>query len=122
MSSENPISDEDLNKEFDGYLKSLKWQMIQTRIFKDAEIRISNEEVITFTKGLMLNNYAQYGIPAPEDAELEASARNMLSNKEQANGIYDQLAEQKLTSFFKSNMSLKMKPLTYEVFVQELKK
>ena len=122
MSSENPISDEDLNKEFDGYLKSLKWQMIQTRIFKDAEIRISNEEVITFTKGLMLNNYAQYGIPAPEDAELDASARNMLSNKEQANGIYDQLAEQKLTSFFKSNMSLKMKPLTYEVFVQELKK
>ena len=122
MSSENPISDEDLNKEFEGYLKSLKWQMIQTRIFKDAEIRISNEEVITFTKGLMLNNYAQYGIPAPEDAELEASARNMLSNKEQANGIYDQLAEQKLTAFFKSNMSLKMKPLTYEVFVQELKK
>jgi len=46
----------------------------------------------------------------------------MLSNKEQANGIYDQLAEQKLTAFFKSNMSLKMKPLTYEVFVQELKK
>jgi trigger factor len=39
LSSEKPVSDEDLDKEFDAYLKSLKWQLIQTKIFKENNIQ-----------------------------------------------------------------------------------
>ncbi|MCE2686547.1 MAG: trigger factor [Cryomorphaceae bacterium] len=63
-SSEKPVSDEDLDREFDAYLNSLKWQLIQTKIFKDNNIQLTNEEVINYTKSLVLGNYAQYGLPA----------------------------------------------------------
>jgi trigger factor len=118
VSSEKPVSDEDLDKEFDAYLKSLKWQLIQTKIFKDNNIQLNNEEVITYTKSLLAGNYAQYGIPAPEDAELTETATRLLKNKEQANGIYDRLAEQKLTEFFKITVKLNSKAVSYDEFVE----
>lgn len=122
LSASSPISDADIDKEFDDYLKSLKWQLIQSKIFKDSNTQLVFEEVMAFTKGLIVSNYAQYGLPAPEDQELEASARELLSKKEQANNIYDQLAEVKLTQFFKTHASLKMKPLSYDDFVAEMRK
>ena len=116
-SSEKPVSDEDLDREFDAYLNSLKWQLIQTKIFKDNNIQLTNEEVINYTKSLVLGNYAQYGLPAPDDAELTDTAKRLLQNKEQANGIYDRLAEAKLTTFFKGTVSMTKKELAYDDFV-----
>lgn len=116
-SSEKPISDQDLDSEFAAYLNSLKWQLIQTKIFKDNNIQLTNEEVIDYTKSLVLGNYAQYGLPAPDDTELVDTAKRLLQNKEQANGIYDRLAEAKLTAFFKNTVSLTKKELPYEDFI-----
>jgi trigger factor len=118
MTNEKPLTEEDINAEFDAYLKSLKWQLIQTKIFKDNNIKLDQEEVIEYTKNLLIGNYAQYGMPAPDDKELAETAIRLLQNKEQANGIYDQLAEQKLTDFFKSMVSLVAKPVSYDEFVE----
>jgi trigger factor len=118
MTNDKPVTEEDINLEFDSYLKSLKWQLIQTKIFKDNNIKLDQAEVIEYTKDLLRGNYAQYGIPAPEDAELSETAIRLLQNKEQANGIYDQMAEQKLTDFFKSMVSLVAKPVSYDEFVE----
>ena len=118
MTNEKPLTEEDINAEFDTYLKSLKWQLIQTKIFKDNNIKLDQEEVIEYTKNLLIGNYAQYGMPAPDDKELAETAIRLLQNKEQANGIYDQLAEQKLTDFFKSMVSLVAKPVSYDEFVE----
>jgi trigger factor len=116
-STEKSVSEEDLEREFDAYLNSLKWQLIQTKIFKDNNIQLTNEEVINFTKSLVIGNYAQYGLPAPDDAELMETAQRLLQNKEQANGIYDRLAEGKLTAYFKSTVAMTKKELAYDDFV-----
>lgn len=118
VSSEKPVTEEEISAEFDAYLKSLKWQLIQTRIFKDHNIQLTNQEVMDFTKSLLVGNYAQYGLPAPDDQELTETAARLLQNKEQANGIYDRLAEQKLTDFFKSTVNLVKKEVKYDDFIK----
>ena len=117
LSSEKPVTDEEIDTEFEAYLKSLKWQLIQTRIFKENNIQVSQEDALNHTKGLLIGNYAQYGMPAPDDAELVETAKRLLTNKEQANTIYDQLAEKKLTDYFKSTVNLKTKEVSYDDFV-----
>lgn len=117
LSNEKPISDEQIENEFDGYAKNLKWQLIQGNIFKTNQIKLENQEVVEFTKGLLVSNYAQYGIPAPEDNELTASAMQVLKNREEATRIYDMLAEQKLTNYFKSTVKLNEKEVSYDEFV-----
>ena len=121
MSNEKEITDEQIEAEYDGYAKGLKWQLIQGKIFKDNEIKLENEEVIAYTKGLLVNNYAQYGMPAPADEELTKSAMEVLQNKEEGNRIYDMLAEQKLTTFFKDTVKLNEKAISYDEFVEMAK-
>ncbi len=118
LSNEKEITDEQIEAEYDGYAKGLKWQLIQGKIFKDNEIKLENEEVINFTKSLLVSNYAQYGMPAPEDKELTASAMQVLQNQEEANRIYDMLAEQKLTTYFKDTVKLTDKEISYDEFVE----
>lgn len=118
MSNEKEISDEQIEAEYDGYAKGLKWQLIQGNIFKTNDIKLDNEEVIDFTKGLLVSNYAQYGMPAPEDKELTASAMQVLQNQEEANRVYDMLAEQKLMTYFKETVKLNEKEISYDDFVK----
>jgi trigger factor len=122
LSNEKPIDDETLNKEFDGYLKSMKWQLIQGKLFKDNDIQITNEEVMDFTKSLLVSNYAQYGMPAPDDKELTDTAMRLLKDKEQVNGIYDRVTEKKLSDYFQANVPMKEKKLSYDDFVKKASK
>ncbi len=112
------ISDEQIEKEYDGYAKGLKWQLIQGKIFKDNDIKLEHEEVINFTKGLIISNYAQYGMPAPDEKELTESAMRILQNKDEANRIYDMMAERKLTEFFKQTVKMNEKAISYDDFVE----
>lgn len=117
LSNEKKITSEQIEAEYDAYSKSLKWQLIQGFIFKSNDIQLNNDEVIDFTKGLLVSNYAQYGIPAPDDKELTDSAIRVLSNKEEANRIYDMIAEKKLTNYFKETVKMNEKKVTYDDFV-----
>lgn len=117
LSNEKPISDEQIEAEYDNYAKDLKWQLIQGHIFKANDIQLDHKEAIEFTKGLLVNQYAQYGLPAPEEGELTSQASKALANREEANRIYDMLAEAKLTQYFKSTVKLNNKEVAYDDFV-----
>ncbi len=118
ISNDKEVTTEQIEADYENYSKSLKWQLIQGNIFKANDIKLENEEVIEFTKGLLVNNYVQYGMPAPEDGELTKSAMEVLQNREEANRVYEMLAERKLTQFFKETVSLKDKEVSYDEFVE----
>lgn len=117
LSNEKPITMEEIEAQFDGYEKGMKWQLIQGHIFKANNLKVEQPEVIEFTKGLLVSQYAQYGIPAPEDKELTASAIQVLQNKDESARVYDMLAETKLTQYFKSTVKMKEKEVSYDDFV-----
>lgn len=117
-SQKEPISMEVIENEYEGYSKGLKWQLIQNAIFKNNDIKIEREEAIEFTKGLLVSQYAQYGIPAPEDEELTKSATQVLSNKEEADRISEMIVENKLTEFYKSTVKLNDNEVSYDEFVK----
>lgn len=112
------ITMEQVESEYDEYARSLKWQLIKNNIFKEAELKVEREEAVEYTKGLLLNQYAQYGMPAPEDKELEASAMQVLGDAKEAQQIYDMIAEEKLTKYFKETVKLDEKEVSYDDFVK----
>jgi trigger factor len=118
LSNEKPISAEQVEADYATYSKDLKWQLIQGHIFKANDIKVDQNDALEFTKGLIVNQYAQYGIPAPEDAQLVSQAQQALKDRNEANRIYDMLAEAKLTEFFKSTVKLTDKEMSYDAFVE----
>jgi trigger factor len=118
LTNEKPISMEEIDSQFDGYEKSMKWQLIQGQIFKDNDLKLDQKEVLEFTKGLLINQYAQYGIPSPEEKELNEAAIRVLSNKEESSRIYEMISETKLTEYFKNTVKLNEKLVPYDDFIK----
>ncbi len=118
LSSEKPMDAAELENLYPEYEKSLRWQIIQGKIFKENNLQLKQEEVIGFAKDLILKQYAQYGIPAPEDKDLTASANQLLTNKEESNRIYDMIAETKLIEFVKATAKLADTKVSYDKFVE----
>ena len=118
-SSKEEITAAQVEADFENYKKSLKWQLIQNKIIKDNDIKVENAEIIEYTKGLLVNQYAQYGMPAPEDAELEEQVKSVLQNQEEANKIYDNVYSVKMMNFFKETVKLNEKELPYDDFIKE---
>lgn len=118
-SSEKEVTREELDADFDNYAKSLKWQLIQNKIIKNNDIKVEPDEVMEYTKGLLVNQYAQYGMPAPEEDQLVSQASEVLKNREEANKIYDNIYGSKMLAFFKETVKLNEKSLPYDDFVKE---
>ncbi|TNE55994.1 MAG: trigger factor [Bacteroidetes bacterium] len=118
MTNEKPITMEEIEQDYPNYEKGMKWQLIQSAIFKENNIKLESAEVIEFTKGLLLNQYAQYGMPAPEEKELMASVTKVLSNQQESARVYDMLAENKLTQFFKETVKTSEKLVSHDEFMK----
>lgn len=115
----NNLTMAEVEADFENYKKSLKWQLIQNKLLTDNELSVKPEEAVEYTKGLLVNQYAQYGMPAPEDKELEVQAKNVLSNQEEANKIYDNIYGSKLLQHFKEVVKVDEKELDYDAFLKE---
>jgi trigger factor len=118
LSNEKPITLEEIEAQIENYEKGMKWQLIQGKLFKDNNLQVQYPEILEYTKGLIVSQYAQYGIPTPEDAELTKTAAQVMADKNESNRIYEMLADRKLTSYFKETVSLKKKEVSYDDFVE----
>jgi trigger factor len=119
--NEKPLTYEQVNAEFDQYGKSLKWQLLENKILKDNEIKVSNDEALEHTKKLITEQYARYGKMDVTDEELTATANKILSKEEEAKKIYEGLYDQKAMELFKAVFTIEDKEVSYEEFFNSAK-
>ena len=109
---------EQVEAEYEQYSKSLKWQLIENKIIKDNDLEVKNEDVVAHTKELIVQNFAQYGQPAPEDKKLDEIATQVLTNEEERKKVYNQLYDAKTLMLYKEKFKLTEKTVTYDEFVK----
>ena len=117
--NEKPVTPEQVESEFEGYSKGLKWSLIENKIIKDNNIQVTNDEVIGSVKQLILEQFGKYSpTPMPEE-ELNKTVQRVLSNKEEAKKIYEKLYGEKVMTLFKSKFTLENKELAYDDFFKK---
>jgi len=116
--SEKPLTVELIDKEYDMYSKSLKWQLIENKILEQYNIKVTNEDSLSYTKQLVAMQMKQYGQPEAEDKQLADIANNILKNEEEKKKIYNQLFDQKTLKIYKENFKLNKKSITYDDFIK----
>jgi len=122
VAGENPMTPEQAAEEFDKSEKGLRYQLIEGKILKDNELQINFEELKDFAKGFVKTQMAQYGQLNPEEKELDDIVQRVLSNQDETKRLQEQLVSQKLLSFYKENITFKVKEMNYEKFVKEVYK
>jgi len=119
VAGEEPLTDEAAAAEYNRSEKGLRYQLIEGKISKDNNLQVTFDELKEFAKGFIKSQMAQYGNPNPEEKELEEIAGRILSNQEEAKRLSEQLMSQKLLTFFKENVKLKIKEISFDDFVKE---
>ena len=115
---ENRLDEKEAAMEYEKSEKGLRYQLIESKIVKDNEIKIDHDQIKDFSKDLIKTQMKQYGQNSPEEKELESISQRILSNKDEVKRISDQLLSKKLIDLFKSNLKFKNNKVSYEKFIQ----
>ncbi|HEY0030619.1 MAG TPA: trigger factor [Bacteroidia bacterium] len=117
--NDKPVTLEQVESEYDGYTKGLKWQLIENKIIKDNNLQVTNEEIVEHTKELILEQFGKYNPTPMSDEELDQTAKRVLSNEEEAKKLYEKLYGQKVMNLFKSKFTLENKAVAYDDFFKK---
>ena len=115
---ENRLDEKEAAMEYEKSEKGLRYQLIESKIVKDNEIKIDHDQIKDFSKDLIKTQMKQYGQNSPEEKELESISQRILSNKDEVKRISDQLLSKKLIDLFKSNLKFKNNKVSYEKFIE----
>ena len=116
--SEEEVTLEQIEKEYDMYSKSLRWQLIENNILENFDVKVSAEEVEGHTRSLIAMQMGQYGQPVPEEDKMNEIVANVLMKEDERKKVYDQLYDVKTLALYKENFKLTEKAISYDDFVK----
>ena len=116
--NEGKFSMEEIEKDFDQFLKMFTWNYLQKHFIKADNLSVSKEEAEAEAKALAAAQFAQYGMPsAPEDM-LAGYAEKILADKDQGQKIYEKLYEVKVVEDVKSKVKVTEKAVSADDFAK----
>ena len=118
--NEGKFSMEDIEKDWDLFIVDYKWQMVRNYLMNKYNVKIEEADLLASAKGFAAYQFAMYGMNNVPEEQLEAFAKNILSQEEQGRRILDQVENEKTFAAVREVVSLKKKKISVEKF-RELK-
>ena len=116
--NEGKFTMEDIEKDFEGFIKMFTWNYLQKHFIQAYELTVSEDEVNAEAKEFAKAQFAQYGMPSAPEEMIENFSKQILSNKEQAQKIYEKLYELKVVEYVKSQIKVSNKSVSAEDFAK----
>ncbi len=114
-SGEAQIKPEDIDTHYDEYARALKWQIIESKIVADHDIKVTPDDVRE-----QIMSYFQ--MPGEIDEEtrkrLNDISESIMQNEEEVKRIYDQLLDTRMRDLLKSTVKLRNKEISYDDFIK----
>jgi trigger factor len=121
--NEGKFTREQLDKDFEQFTGDLKWQLVKSRISRENNIKITEEELRAFiTYNLRMQFLQYYGITDVPEENLAKYVEEALKNRSEIQRYSEKLIENKVFDLVKKNINLDEKEITLEKFNQMLEK
>jgi trigger factor len=117
-SSQGQVTDSVLDKEYEQYIRGLKWDLIKTKIADDNGIKVEAEEVKNKAKELITAQFGGPAFAAQFGDKLDSFADNYLSGEEGKNfmRLYNQLKQEKIMHLIREKVTLQEKKVSVDEF------
>lgn len=116
LATNEKMTAEEVDKDFDAMLKDLKWYIIKDKIAKANDLKIEAADIDAEARKLAKIQWAQYGmLNVPEDI-LANYVAEMKKQKETLKNLADKALEEKVLAAIKSQVKLDTKSTSYEDF------
>ncbi|MGB8703954.1 MAG: trigger factor [Gillisia sp.] len=119
---EKPLTEDEAKEEYDKSEQGLRFQLIEGKLIAENDLQVKFEEIKSFTNERIKEQMAQFGQTDPSQKELDDITARVLSNQDEVKRLSEQIMNEKLLAFYKENIKLEEKEVTYEDFVKEIYK
>lgn len=122
--NEGSISEEQVEKEFDAYVRDLRWNLIINKISEDKDIKAEHEDVKAKARELIEEQLGQSGLLQQLGDNLDPFVDNYLQGDNGNNymQVYNQARTEKIFAFVEENATIEEKEITVEEFKEEVDK
>jgi trigger factor len=118
VSQKDKITEEDLNKDFDNYIKELKWSLIINKVAEENDIKVEHKDVVDSAKELIKAQFASYGMSENLTENLDAFAENYLQGNDGQNymNTFNKVRNDRIMEFIYDKTELSFKKVNPEEF------
>jgi len=114
---EKKLSPAEAEVEYARSEKGLRFQLIEGRAMAQSDIKITFEDLKSFTTKSIRQQMAQFGQTNPTDEEVQGIVARVLANQDEVKRLSDQVVAEKLLELFKEKANPTTKEVTYEEFI-----
>ena len=125
LATNEGISEADLDKDFEHYVRDLKWTLIKNDIAKDNDdVKIEYVDTVNYTKKMFQAQFGGMELNAEMDKNIEVMANNYLqqNNGEHYMTVFNQLRSEKIMDVLKQKAEISVKKVTRKEFEKKAEK
>lgn len=119
--NENKLTAEKLDEDFDNYLRSMRWQLIENQIIKDHELNVTDKDIQHYIRSYFTAQFFKTDEEKEDEStkeRLDSLVKMVMENKEEVKKIYDHIYDNRLRELLKSTIKINNKEISYEEFVK----
>ncbi len=122
-SSNNELSEEQIESEYGDFTKNLKWTLIKEKIARDQDIKVDPESVRTHLVNNFKQQFAQYGYGAGMDLDFDSIGERLMQDQKAVQRGYEEVLADKVFDQIVSTVQFDEKKVNqeeYQDIVKEL--
>ncbi len=112
--NEGKFTMEEIEKDFQLFLKDFRWQYIRQYIMKEQKMEIKREDVMAVAKKIAAMQFAMYGLNNVPEEQLETYANSLISNEKEGRRIYEKTEEDMVLGYVKNTVTLENKSISID--------
>lgn len=117
-SNEN-VSDEVLEKEFDSFAKNMKWSLIKSQLAKDYGIEVKEDDLKRHFTNSVFSYMRNYG--NMDYAIISKTVERLMEDKDQVNKAYEEIQADRIFANIDTIIQKNIIPISQESFTEKVK-
>ena len=120
LAVQKDMTEEALEKEFERYKNSFKWQIIENELVKGEDIEVTRADVEAYFRDYFVKTYfGNFDAESVKD-QLDKIVADAMKNQEYVKNAYDLLYDQKLVALMRKKMNVEHKEGDFKAFIDEI--
>ncbi len=113
--NEKPVTPEQVEEEYEQVAKSIRWDLLVSKVSKDAELEVSNDDIEEETKKSILS-YIGQGAQYFDQQQLRAWSLNLMKDENHVKQTYERVMSSKLFKHIKETVTIADQSIALDEF------